>query len=614
MIKKCLGVIACSALVIPMAISVFSAKTVRAEADKDGSVAINSQNFPDDAFRTVVASFDENKDNVLSKEEIAKVTIIEAVEAGISDMKGIEYFTALTTLKCNLNLITELDVSKNLDLCVLECSDNKIESLDVSKNTKLVEFYCTNNALKEINVSTLTELEIFWCAKNEIESLDISKNTSLRVFSCYKNKISKLDFSHNPHITGLRCGSNKLTELDLSNLKNMLYFACEYNQLTSLNVSFMKELVQLNVEGNHLTELKLGRHMNLENLDTAYKDLTVVDVRKCPLLLSEFEEYGIKNDEYFKYLYCGIPFDIGESHEQSDYDKMGRILPKDTESYIVLFTLDYATNLLGYEVPEVPGYPRKPIEPEVPTFEDFVERLYTVALSRESDPEGKTFWIKEVVENGKTGADCARFFLLEAPEFMNRNLTNENFVETLYDTFFDRLADADGKNVWLDELYSGRKTRSDVVNDFIESTEWCNVCATYGVKSGAVYHKATNPSKNAIDFATRLYTCCLGREPEKEGLEYWALALTNLDKTGAEAAQFFFESQEFVGFKTPIVEYLTRLYTTFMDREPADSEVNYWVNEVKAGRQDRHSVLVFFAQSPEFTAICKKYGIDRGQI
>ncbi len=260
--------------------------------------------------------------------------------------------------------------------------------------------------------------------------------------------------------------------------------------------------------------------------------------------------------------------------------------------------------------------PSKPITPAPgdATFEDFVERLYTVALNRASEPEGKAYWVKQVVDEGKTGADCARYFLLTAPEFMKRNLSVEDFVETLYKTFFDRKSDPAGKKGWVEAIKSGKKSRAEVVNDFIESTEWCDVCATYGVKSGALYHKATRPSKNAYDFATRLYTCCLKRDPEGVGLNYWSLALTNLEQTGASAAQFFFEGDEFVGLRLRSMEYIRRLYTTFMDREPDEREIEYWVDELHAGNQTRKSVLAFFAQSPEFTKICKRYGIDRGSI
>ena len=255
-----------------------------------------------------------------------------------------------------------------------------------------------------------------------------------------------------------------------------------------------------------------------------------------------------------------------------------------------------------------------PDQQKDPTFEDFVERLYVVALGRASEKAGKDFWVSKVESGEYNGADCARYFLLDAPEFMNRGLSDEEFVETLYKTFFDRESDAAGKKGWVDAIKTGKMTRAIVVENFIESTEWCNVCATYGIRSGAQWHKAEFASKNAISFATRLYTCCLGREPEKKGLLYWSLALTNIEQTGCSAAKEFFKSQEFSNLNLKDDEYLRRLYTTFMDREPEASEVAYWAGEIAGGRQTRDSVLAFFGQSEEFTAICKKYGIERGTI
>ena len=245
------------------------------------------------------------------------------------------------------------------------------------------------------------------------------------------------------------------------------------------------------------------------------------------------------------------------------------------------------------------------------TVGDFVERLYTVDLGRASEKEGKTWWVNEITTGNKTGADCGRFFLI-SEEFNNRGLTIENFVETLYATFFDRASEENGKNYWINELKTNKKTRVDVINGFIDSTEWCNICATYGVHSGAPTAKAEIASQNAIDFATRLYTCCLNREPENEGLNYWSLALTNLEQTGATGAQLFFESQEFVNFRLNDKEYLTRLYTTFMGREPDEGGMNYWLSELQT--KTRREVMSLFAESKEFTNICKTYGIDRGVI
>ena len=257
---------------------------------------------------------------------------------------------------------------------------------------------------------------------------------------------------------------------------------------------------------------------------------------------------------------------------------------------------------------------KTPTPVEALEFDDFVERLYKCALSRASEEGGKKFWTNEVVTGKRTGADCARYFLLEAPEFMNRNLSTEDFVETLYKTFFDRDSEPNGKAFWVNSLKDGKMTRTEVVNGFIESVEWCNICARYGVKSGATTKKATIASPNAQSFATRLYTCCLGRDPEADGLKYWSLALTNLEKTGCEAAGFFFTGPEFEGFGTSNEEYINRLYTTFMDRTPRADEVEYWVGQIRSAKMSRRAVLEFFGQCEEFTNICAKYGIDRGTI
>ena len=270
---------------------------------------------------------------------------------------------------------------------------------------------------------------------------------------------------------------------------------------------------------------------------------------------------------------------------------------------------------------KAPGQPTKapvnptpvPGDPGDPSFEDFVERLYVVALGRRSEKAGKDFWVENVENGTYNGADCARYFLLESPEFINRGLNDSDFLDVLYHTFYDRDADANGKAYWLGRL-SGGTSKWQVVNDFIESTEWCNVCATYGVRSGAVYHKAEFASKNATRFATRLYTCCLGREPEKNGLAYWSLALTNLEQTGCSSAKLFFTSEEFVNFHLSDKEYLLRLYTTFMDRQPEGNELSYWLRQLENGTFDRYSVLRFFGESPEFRLICKAYGIDQGEM
>ena len=203
-------------------------------------------------------------------------------------------------------------------------------------------------------------------------------------------------------------------------------------------------------------------------------------------------------------------------------------------------------------------------------------------------------------------------FFLTGVEFVGRKHSDEAFVDVLYKTFFDRESEESGKTFWLEVLKKGG-ARVDVIAGFIDSKEWCNLCADYGVRSGAPSAKAERPNKNALSFATRLYTCCLGRDPEEKGLQYWALALTNLEKTGAQAADEFFNSEEFKSLNTSDEEYVTRLYKTFMDRDAETEGGAYWIGQLKSG-VSRSYVLSKFVVSKEFTEICAGYGIERGSV
>ena len=116
--------------------------------EQPASVAINESNFPDDNFRAFVTGFDANENGALEAEELEAVTQMDCSGRSISDLRGIEYFTALTALWCYGNQLTTLDVSANKNLTGLYCHKNRLTSLDVSNNTKLINFRCVNNSYK----------------------------------------------------------------------------------------------------------------------------------------------------------------------------------------------------------------------------------------------------------------------------------------------------------------------------------------------------------------------------------------------------------------------------------------------------------------------------------
>ncbi len=245
-----------------------------------------------------------------------------------------------------------------------------------------------------------------------------------------------------------------------------------------------------------------------------------------------------------------------------------------------------------------------PIEKKA-AFEAFVERMYVVVLDRPSEPEGKTYWTDKVLSGELTEADCARNFL-NGQEFKDRNLSDEEFVEVLYKAFFDREAkdDPNGFNFWMESLkVTGRE---NIIEGFISSPEWIDLCSEYGVKPGT----AKPVTGSAADFATRLYTECLGREPDEEGLKYWSLKLTNLEITGSQAAHEFFYSAEFNSLNLGNKELITRMYKTFLGRDPEDEGLTFWMDSMDKG-MTKDQLFDSFVDSKEFSDICISYAIDR---
>ena len=235
-------------------------------AVQSAGVAIDNTNFPDANFRTVVENFDTNKDGSLSDTEIAAVEAIDCHDKGISNLKGIEYFTSLDYLDCCGNQLTALDVSKNTSLKILDCIYNQLTTLDVNKNTALNKLWCGDNPLTTLDVSKNTALIDLYCGCNQLTALDVSKNTALTKLNCSGNQLTALDVSKNTALTKLDCGSNQLTALDVSKNTALTGLNCGYNQLTALDVSKNTALTDLDCDKNQLTSLDLS-NTNMDDLD-----------------------------------------------------------------------------------------------------------------------------------------------------------------------------------------------------------------------------------------------------------------------------------------------------------------------------------------------------------
>ena len=232
------------------------------------SVDAQNVNIPDANFKDYLVGntlINTNSDaEIQVSEAVAFTGSILCVGQLISNLTGIEAFTAMKFLNCNDNQQTSLDLSNNTGLITLDCINNQLTSLDLSNITGLINLDCSDNQLTSLDVSNNTGLTLLDCYLNQISALDVSQNIALIDLKCNNNQLSSLDVSQNIALDILTCYTNQLTVLDVSQNTTLTRLRCFSNQLTSLDVTQCNLLTGLWCFQNQFTclNVKNGNNSN----------------------------------------------------------------------------------------------------------------------------------------------------------------------------------------------------------------------------------------------------------------------------------------------------------------------------------------------------------------
>jgi|GEM_PF-6445793 len=222
--------------------------------------------------------------------------------------------------------------------------------------------------------------------------------------------------------------------------------------------------------------------------------------------------------------------------------------------------------------------------PNLTSLESFVERFYTVALNRDSDSSGLDYW-SAALENGTLSADdIAKGFFLST-EFTNKNLSNDDFIDTAYETFFNREADSGGKSHWLTQL-NGGLSRDDMLDGFIYSDEFEILADSYGIEVGAIevvqLPISDEPDSVDIDDLVGRYTL-IEADAEINGME---IHLDGSDVTGSylqiDENGYIYMHIEYAGMVDSSNGYITNLtdsiVTIYYDETDETYDINYEFN------------------------------------
>lgn len=243
-------------------------------------VMINSTNFPDANFRNYLLSL--YPDGYLTQYDIANMTSLNVSNKGISNMKGIEYFTALKELRCWANSFTSLNLNSNTELTYLDCAPNSsLTSLNVSNCSKLQTVYCYSTALTGLTITgksnltrldchNCTSLKYIYCYNDNLTTLNVTGCTALERLDCYYNyNLAEITgLGDCTAITYLDCEDCAITDLSAVNsMTNLEKLYCRNNKISTLTLNYKPNLSFVRVSGNpNLTTLRCSGNSQLSSV------------------------------------------------------------------------------------------------------------------------------------------------------------------------------------------------------------------------------------------------------------------------------------------------------------------------------------------------------------
>ena len=115
-----------------------------------------------------------------------------------------------------------------------------------------------------------------------------------------------------------------------------------------------------------------------------------------------------------------------------------------------------------------------------PKISAFVSRLYTVALDRKFDPAGLNDWVRYIASKTISAKDAAANGFLSSPEFLVKELSDTEYIQTLYRVFMDREGEDAGIRYWEAKLAAGM-SRQKAAEGFADSAEFAAILRTFGI-------------------------------------------------------------------------------------------------------------------------------------
>ena len=275
------------------------------------STSAQTVNIPDANLHAAIAeALGTSQDAQITRDEMATLTRLEAHNADIGDLAGLEFAIALEEIRCNNNLISDISpLAELMRLRVIELRHNVINDLvpvkkllnldwlivphnlitDLSPVEDLINLRgldISHNVISDLSpLDGLTKLERIWVTENPLADLaPLSKLTNLRSYHSWGTRVINLSaLAKLPKLTELDiCGGNlsDLSPLEgLTGLRELYLVGNEISDISPLEN--LTGLTRLSLRDNQVVDVSplasLNRLTWIELEDNEILDFSPLD-------------------------------------------------------------------------------------------------------------------------------------------------------------------------------------------------------------------------------------------------------------------------------------------------------------------------------------------------
>ncbi len=242
---------------------------------------------------------------------------------------------------------------------------------------------------------------------------------------------------------------------------------------------------------------------------------------------------------------------------------------------------------------------------ENPLITHFVSYIYRYLMGRQNDPKGLEDWVNRLATHTETAAEVVSGFVF-SDEFIDKNLSDKDYVSVLYRTILDRDLDNAGFADWCGKLENGM-SRLYVLRGFIQSSEFGELCEEYEITPGTITSgEARDRDAGVTRFVMLSYQNALNRKATAGELNNWCTVLLTGTKPSDYLSTILF-SPESQPSSLSDDAFVSRLYQLVLQRAPSEKERTDALAALKSG--DRKNLFNQICGLDEYRLLVTKYNL-----